>query len=96
MVTAAGFTTPTEALFLNKPLLVIPIKSQIEQLFNATVLHSMGVTVLKSLKKKNLPQIKQWLESRKTIPVFFPDETQKLIDRLLLDYIKGQLALDQL
>ena len=96
VVTAAGFTTPTEALFLNKPLLVIPIKSQIEQLFNATVLHSMGVIVLKSLKKKNLPQIKQWLESRKTIPVFFPDETQKLIDRLLLDYIKGQLALDQL
>ncbi|MGB1020995.1 MAG: glycosyltransferase family protein [Flavobacteriaceae bacterium] len=96
VMTAAGFTTTAEALFLKKPLLVVPLKSQIEQLFNAAVLKSMGVTVIKNLKQKNLNKVAQWLEKGDTVLVSFPDETQKLVDRLLLDYIKGQLILDQL
>lgn len=96
VVTAAGFTTTSEALFLKKPLLVIPLKSQVEQLFNAAVLKSMGVSVIKSLKKKNWEKIEKWLANGKPISLDFPDETQKLVDRLLLDYIKGQLVLDQI
>ena len=47
-----GFETPAEALFLKKKLMVIPMKGQYEQQCNAAALETMGVPVIKSLKKK--------------------------------------------
>jgi uncharacterized protein (TIGR00661 family) len=49
----AGFGTTSEALYLQKKLLVIPMKTQYEQHCNAAVLKSMGVPVVKSVKKKH-------------------------------------------
>ena len=42
----AGFETAAEALFLRKPLLVIPQQSQYEQACNAHCLADMGVATL--------------------------------------------------
>lgn len=47
----AGFETPAEALFLGKKLMVIPMKNQYEQHYNAAALMAMGIPVIKSLKK---------------------------------------------
>ena len=55
-----GFETPAEALFLKKKLMVIPMKGQYEQQCNAAALETMGVPVIKSLKKKYLEQITNW------------------------------------
>ena len=52
MLCGAGFETPAEALFLNKKLLVIPMKTQFEQKCNAQALKEMGVTVVKKLSYK--------------------------------------------
>ncbi len=49
VITAAGFGTTTEALHLGKKLIVIPMKGQLEQKFNAQILKKYGVTVLKSI-----------------------------------------------
>ena len=49
VITAAGFGTTTEALHLGKKLIVIPMKGQFEQKFNAQILKKFGVTVLKSI-----------------------------------------------
>ena len=49
----AGFETPAEALYLHKKLMVIPMKNQYEQLFNAESLAELGVPVISNLKKKN-------------------------------------------
>lgn len=50
-VTGAGFETPSEALYLRKKLIVIPLKRQWEQLANAAALKKMGVCVVSSPKE---------------------------------------------
>ena len=50
----AGFETPAEALYLNKKLMVVPMKSQLEQFYNAASLKKLGVPVLKKIKKSSL------------------------------------------
>jgi uncharacterized protein (TIGR00661 family) len=72
----AGFETPAEALFLGKKLLVVPMKSQYEQHYNAAALKIMGVPVLKNIKKKRLKKIEEWLESSASILVNYPNTTE--------------------
>lgn len=76
----AGFETPAEALFLQKKLMVIPMKSQYEQQCNAAALKLMGVPVVKSLKKKHSDKIKAWLQSGERTDVVYPDNTAEIID----------------
>ena len=54
VITSAGFETPSEALYLKKELLVIPIEGQYEQLCNASSLKEIGVPVGKSINDINL------------------------------------------
>ncbi|MDV7186842.1 glycosyltransferase family protein [Lutibacter sp. TH_r2] len=86
----AGFETPAEAIFLNKKLMIIPMKYQYEQHFNAAALAEIGVPVLKSLNKKNIPKIQQWVNSSEKVELEFPNETQQIIDHILYDYIESK------
>ena len=71
----AGFETPAEALFMNKKLLVVPMKSQYEQHCNAAALKEMGVPVLKKLSEKQQDKIAAWLASGEKVAVNYPDKT---------------------
>lgn len=42
VITNGGFTLITEALYLEKPILSIPVKKQFEQIMNATYLEKLG------------------------------------------------------
>jgi len=84
----AGFETPAEAIYLKKKLLVIPMKNQYEQHFNAKALEELGVSTLKSLKKKHLPKIQNWINSNAKVELDFPNETQQIVDYILYEYIK--------
>ncbi|MDP2234800.1 MAG: glycosyltransferase family protein [Bacteroidales bacterium] len=75
----AGFETPAEALFLNKKLMVIPMKNQFEQQCNATALADLGVNVLSSLQSENTAEIKHWLESDNKIHLDYPDHNKEVI-----------------
>ncbi len=79
----AGFETPAEALFLHKKLMVIPMKSQYEQHFNAAGLKDLGVPVIKKLSKKHIKEIQRWVDNGEAIEVSFPNETQLIVDRML-------------
>lgn len=79
----AGFGTASEALFLGKKLMVIPMKTQYEQQCNAAVLKSMGVGVVKSLKEKHFEKIQNWIESGVVVPVNYPDQTAELVDKII-------------
>lgn len=79
----AGFETPAEALFLKKKLMVIPMKGQYEQQCNAEALKNLGVPVIKSLKKKHLQKIIDWVSNGKVIPVNYPDMTEKLLTDII-------------
>lgn len=78
----AGFETPAEALFLNKKLMVIPMKGQYEQQCNAAALELMGVPVIKKLKKKQFEKISQWLGSDTKVKVNYPDITRIIIRKI--------------
>lgn len=81
----AGFETTSEAIFLKKKLLVIPMKNQFEQKFNALCLKKLGFVTLKKLKKKD---VKHWIKNKKNINIDFEQNTEEIVDRILLDYIK--------
>ena len=83
IITNAGFGTTAEALYLGKPLLVIPMKTQYEQHCNAAVLQSMGVSVMPSLKSKHLHLLDAWINEKSVIHVDYPDETEKLLDSII-------------
>ncbi len=79
----AGFETPAEALFLQKKLMVIPMKGQYEQQCNAAALKKMGVQVIKKLKKSKIEKIRSWVQEGKIIPVDYPNITREIIEHIL-------------
>ncbi len=87
IICGAGFETPAEALFLKKKLLVIPMKGQLEQAYNAASLEQLGVTSLNSFSVKHVAKINKWIKSEQSIYIDFPDTTQYIIDKVLNDYI---------
>jgi uncharacterized protein (TIGR00661 family) len=79
----AGFETPAEAIFMGKKLMVIPMKNQYEQQCNAAALAELGIRTLKSLKRKYVDQIEDWLEFSKPIQMEFPNETESIVKTIL-------------
>jgi len=77
-----GFETPAEALYMQKKLLVIPMKTQYEQQLNAAALKQMGVPVIKSLKPKHSDTIREWIDNGRIIKVDYPDTTQQILDMI--------------
>jgi uncharacterized protein (TIGR00661 family) len=76
----AGFETPAEALYMQKKVLVIPMKTQYEQHLNAAALKQMGVPVIKSLKEKHHLVIQDWIDNGKPVKVDYRDNTQDVLD----------------
>ena len=79
----AGFETPAETLYLNKKLLVIPMKSQLEQHYNAASLKRMGVPVVKKLKKKYLDKIIEWVETDTRVTVDYKNITADAVAKAI-------------
>lgn len=64
IITGAGFETPSEALYLEKKLMCIPIRRQYEQACNAAALEEMGVCIIDDVRKdKWTSQIEHWLNA---------------------------------
>ena len=77
----AGFETPAEALYLNKKLMVIPMKSQLEQHYNAAALQEIGVPVLKKLRRKHLEKIGKWIDSDRRVCMDYHDIASEAVTR---------------
>lgn len=87
VISHSGFGLTSEALYLGKPLFVIPMKGQYEQICNALYLHeNLEVPISTSLREA-VPQLETWLKHPKERSVYFPEQTQKWIDGLLSDYL---------
>jgi uncharacterized protein (TIGR00661 family) len=87
VVCNAGFGATSEALFLNKKLLVVPMKGQIEQKYNAAMLQSMGVKKIKKFKENKVDEIKDWIENGKNSKVNFPDNAQSIISVIVNNHL---------
>lgn len=77
VITASGFQTPSEALFLGKKLMVIPIKGQYEQECNAESLKRMGVFA------GNINNIHQFIFDTNIVHVNWKDSSDEIV-RIIL------------
>jgi uncharacterized protein (TIGR00661 family) len=75
----AGFETPAEALHLQKKLLVVPMKGQYEQHYNAAALKLLGIPVMKKMKKKSVKKIGEWMDTKKSPQIAFADITAEAV-----------------
>jgi len=83
VITAAGFSTTSDALYLKKKLLVIPQKNQFEQKCNALALKKMGVTIVKKLKNKFIPEIENWMNESKIVKVNYEDNVELIVQNII-------------
>lgn len=79
----AGFETPAEALYLGKKLMVVPMKAQLEQHYNAAALKQLGVPVIKKLKKKKIEKIGEWIDSDQRVSIHYPDIIEDAVARAI-------------
>lgn len=84
VIAAAGFGTTSEALHLGKKMIVIPMKGQYEQKFNAFTLQKFGVKVLKSLESKEaITIINSVLNSSACFKMNYPDNAKRISDKVI-------------
>ena len=88
LLTGGGFEGPAEALFLGKKILVAPMKFQYEQQCNAYALKQLGFPVLWSSNNNWLPMLKDFVEQEQSHQLFFPDETNEIIKKMVADFAR--------
>ncbi len=91
----AGFETPSEALFLGKKLMVIPMKKQYEQQCNALALEKLGISVAYSLDKNQYSKFNNWFLSEQNTTVTYPDETLSILTAVVSDYNIKEFAKEE-
>lgn len=88
LLTGGGFEGPSEALFLGKKLMVVPMKFQYEQQCNAFALEQLGVPVIWGQEKNWLPLLQHWVQQEQQHTFDFPDETAAVIDQVVRQYAR--------
>jgi uncharacterized protein (TIGR00661 family) len=77
IITNAGFQTSSEALYMSKKLMVIPVKGQYEQESNAKALSNLGIFTGK------LEDIDNFLQTDKVMFDKWDDPSDKIISQIL-------------
>jgi uncharacterized protein (TIGR00661 family) len=83
LITAGGFESPAEALYLKKKVMAIPMTNQYEQQCNAESMKDIGVTVIQKIDENFIPKLQNWLEYGKAPEVNYPDLTANIIARVV-------------
>jgi len=68
LITGGGFETPSEALYLGKKLMSVPIKNHYEQQCNASAMKQMGVKVLQDVGDDFAEVIEKWFYEKNNNP----------------------------
>lgn len=79
IITGAGFETPAEALYLNKKLMVIPLKGQYEQQCNAEALKDFKVAVIDQLGEHFKSSFEAWMTHH--------DQTQLILNKSAVEIV---------
>lgn len=83
IVSAAGFETTSEAMFLGKKLLTIPIKNQYEQLCNAAALKQLGGKVLYQIGR-DFPQVlTDWIDKGEILKLPEISDENELVRKII-------------
>lgn len=83
IITAGGFETPAEAMYLNKKLLSIPILNHFEQECNAEALKKLGVMVLKRIDNNFGDHFKNWINQDNQVKISLTHTTEDIVEVLM-------------
>lgn len=94
IITGGGFETPSEALFLGKKLLSVPISNHYEQQCNGAALERLNATVIERLDQNNFQsQIKSWLGENKQLINIKANNIDKTLNKILA--LKAEMSENQ-
>lgn len=84
VISAAGFGTTSEALHLGKRMVIIPMKNQYEQKFNAYTLKRFGVSELKTILAPDAAQIiTKALYSQNPVKMDYPNNLKSISEKVM-------------
>lgn len=83
LVTGGGFQSTSEALYLKKKLLVLPMWDQYEQRCNAVALEEMGVAITKKVDTDFYQTLSQWISSNQNVDYFeYEPDTSRVAEKV--------------
>ncbi|MFA6262368.1 MAG: glycosyltransferase family protein [Bacteroidia bacterium] len=91
VITAGGFESVAEAMFLEKKVMVIPMYNQYEQQCNAVAAGIMGNTVVNKLDTRFHAELENWLNDGKPVQVHYPDQTNRIIEQIMKQHLHNNL-----
>ena len=83
IVSACGFETTSEAMFLGKKLLTIPIKNQYEQLCNAVALTELGGKVVYEVDEDFTQIVSHWIEEGEVLSLAEISDEDDLAEKII-------------
>ena len=83
VILAAGFQATSEAIFLKKKMLVIPMKNQYEQKCNAAALSQMGIKCIKRIDGGFSNMLLDWLINEPGIFIDMNVDNEKIAKRII-------------
>jgi hypothetical protein len=92
IITAGGFETPAEALYLKKKLLSIPILNHFEQECNGAAMQKLGVTVIKKIDKNFNQIFTKWVQNENKIQFTLTHSTEEIVNLLMHQVPFNQVA----
>lgn len=92
----SGFETPSEALYMGKKILAIPMKGQYEQECNAEALKNLGIKTLDQIDDDFEMHLEEWINSDFIYHAEFKNNIPSIIDFILdstdIDYPNKDLV----
>ena len=89
IITAGGFETPAEAMYLNKKLLCIPILKHFEQECNGAALKILGVKVIKKIDETFRNVFLDWINKENSYTFKLNHTTEEIIETLVKKNIRN-------
>jgi uncharacterized protein (TIGR00661 family) len=86
LITGGGFETPSEALYLGKKLISVPIKNHYEQQCNAAAIKQMGVKVLEDVGEDFSEIIEKWFYEKNNNPKIEANNINQTLELLFDTY----------
>ncbi len=90
LITGGGFETPSEALYLGKKLISIPIQNHYEQQCNAAAAKQMGVKVLQDIGDDFSDIIEKWFYENNNNPKVEANNINETLELLFDTYPRKQ------
>lgn len=76
----SGFETPSEALYLGKKILTVPMKGQYEQLCNAVALNRLGIMTMECIDKTTISRVEEWINSSFVYRADYRDNSEEILE----------------